>query len=182
MAAQPTRRPGIISMKILLRHSLMTSTGSMSASSTSHYPSSLSSNWCAHPFIAVPSPQPISLSQNFGQLVSTQPTTPPASVPEFLSSSSINDRTQYRSLSQNLGQLLSSGLTLPPTSLPQLLCSSPSTDHNQYPQQQRTTPTHYAKKKPWKKKERTKVSAPQKRNFFKLIHHPLHHLDVRPWS
>ena len=159
----------------------MTSTGSMSASSTSHYPSSPSSNLCAHPFIAVPSPQSISLSQNFGQLVSSRPTSPPASVPQFLSSSLINDRTQYRSLSQNFVQLLSSGPTLPPTSSPQVLCSSPSTDCNQYPRRQRTAPTHCDKKSLAKRNEEPK-SVPRKkqtkRNLVKLIYHPLHHLDV----
>ena len=140
----------------------MTTTGRLSASSISHYPSSLSSNWCAHPFIAGPSPQPISLSQKFGQLVSTQPTTPPASVPELLSSSVINDRTQYQSLSQNFGQSFPSGSTIPPISFPQLLFSSPSPVHNQNSQRQRTAPTHTTKKIPSKKKQRTKVTAAKK--------------------
>ena len=148
----------------LFRRSLMTSTGSLSASSTSHYPFSLSSNWGAQPFIAIPSTQSgTSLSLNFGrQLVSARPAPPPTSVPEFLSSSPFNDCNQYRSISQNFGQLVSARPTPPPASLPQLLCSSPSTDRNQYPRRQRTAPTHCAKEKSCKKKQRIKVSAPKK--------------------
>ena len=80
----------------------------------------------------VPSPQSLSLSQNFGQLVSSGPTPQPASLPEFLSSSPSNDRNQYLSLSQNFGQLVSSGPTPKPASLPKFLSSSLSNDRNQY--------------------------------------------------